>query len=136
MTLRRVWFVLPLDLAMDHNKGEFGPELELEVQEAPMPRNNRGRGLGIGNALEPEPVALAPQPPEGRGFYLDANSKKQFDKAYTTQEFAEAQARLRAEKEPKRPFGVFSCVSVFETTVPTVIEKEFNENGELRLVGK
>lgn len=135
MTIRRLWFVLPLDLVQDQNRGEFGPEVDMGIQEAPQPRNRGlGRNVQVNLGEVPEPVGN--QPPVGSGFYLDAVSRKQFEKAYTTEDFAITSAKERAEKEPRRPFGVFSCVGVYETTVPTVIEKEFNENGELRLVGK
>lgn len=144
MTIQRLWFVLPLDMHEDDNRPRINPQQEIQQDiEAPPLRQGR-RELGRPGAIEAfmvNQIAGAPQPignqqrNNGYGFHLTSASRKELDIVFTSAEMAEAHAKERAEREPKRPFGVFSCQAIYETTTPTVIEKEFNNAGELRVKG-
>jgi hypothetical protein len=78
----------------------------------------------------------APLPDPGYGFVIQREDRKDMDTAFTTREAAEAYAKHQAECFPKTLFGVFSCDVVFETTTPSVIEKKYNDAGELLVVQK
>lgn len=157
MKVERLWFVLPLNLAADPNKTSWGPEVGGEeggfAQPAPAARREDNRRVRFGDVDRvvaaagqrqqapqwPDMVAeLNEAPPQqqvlkGRGFYLSSESKKSFQKGFTTEEMAVAEAEKQAELFPKTPFGVFACIKIFETTTPKIIEKTFNEAGELRV---
>ncbi len=51
--------------------------------------------------------------------------------AFTTEEAAKTYATEQAGKNPKVMYGVFGCTSVFETTEPVVVVKQYNDSGEL-----
>jgi len=72
----------------------------------------------------------------GYGYYLQSLDRKDMDMAFSTEQAAERYAKEQAELQPKTLFGVFSCVKVFETTTPSVIEKQYNDAGELLVVTK
>lgn len=72
----------------------------------------------------------------GYGYYLQRADCKDMDMAFSTEEAAIRYAREQAELYPKTLFGVFSCGKVFETTTPTIIEKQYNDAGELLVVTK
>jgi len=54
---------------------------------------------------------------------------------FTTDEAAQAYAKEQAAKNPRVLFGVLTVTSVFETGEAPVIEKKFNQAGELVLNG-
>ena len=51
--------------------------------------------------------------------------------AFTSEEAAKTYATELAGKNPRVMYGVFQCTSVFETTEPVVVVKEYNDSGEL-----
>jgi len=138
MSTKRLWFVLPLDIQQDPLVAAFGPEVDGPIEPEAQPARNRAPRI-VDNELAVlargavRPAAPAAPMRRGYGFQVSSVSKKEFSKAYTSEEFAIEQARERASKEPKRPFGVFSCVRVFETMEAPIIDKEFNDAGELRI---
>ncbi len=105
---RKLWFVVPVELDMDAGKGEIYPD-----------------GGGIGGLAAEGPA----------GYFLANTAKKSFDRVFYSQHAAEDYARSQAETSPKTQFGVFECGNIFETTTPTIIIKEFNDAGELRVKG-
>jgi hypothetical protein len=78
----------------------------------------------------------APQGDQGYGFYIHRDDLKDMNAVFTTELAAENYAKEQAEKNPKTLYGVFGCVKVFETTTPTIIEKTYNDAGELLVVVK
>jgi hypothetical protein len=132
---RKLWLVSPLELQQDPTKPAiFGDGLGGEVV-------NGDNGL----LDEAQPIAPARGrflPPRGvrenapDGYYLTGNSKKEIEAAFFNREAAQNHAKKLAELKPTIQYAVFECVGVFETTVPEVIEKEFTEDGELRVRGK
>lgn len=144
MSTRRLWYVLPLDIAPDPNQPIVMMDDAVQavaaedVLEPVRPRNQRVQ-FNANEALQAN--VRAPQPAGGRRnaqqagqvFKIDAASRKQFTEACTTEALAFARAEQRAALEPKRPFGVFSCIGVVETMEAPLIRKEFNDVGELRV---
>lgn len=123
--LKQVWFVSVIGVEMDPNKPTFYPELPGVVQQddAPQPAQPRAaRGLG----LDAEPRINNSQ---DFGFTLVRNNV--ITLGWNTKTAALTYAKEQASKNPKTAYGVFSCSDVFETTVPEIIEKQFNEAGEL-----
>lgn len=133
MAAKQFWLVLPLTLKIDPNKGEIFPPNEGFAQEE---RPQRGRiGMAV-DLLQPPPAPAMPQGNGPLGFYILAADRKHLDAAFYTHEAAKNHAENLASLSPKTPFGVFQCVGIFETAQPTILEKEFNTEGELRLKGK
>lgn len=124
--LKQVWFVSVIGVEMDPNKPTFYPELPGVVQQddAPQPARPRDRGLGLGDAAEPR-IANS----QDFGFTLVRNNV--ITLGWNTKTAALTYAKEQASRNPKTAYGVFSCSDVFETTVPEIIEKQFNEAGEL-----
>jgi hypothetical protein len=128
----RLWFVIPNDVKGDgrnwtppNNGNHWGNEPE----EAAPARGNQPRALrGIQNEIGPE------APPQGHGFYLTTKESKEI-LAFTTKERAAEYAKTQASLNPSKLYGIFGCEQVFETTEPTIIEKKFNDAGELVLSG-
>lgn len=82
--------------------------------------------IGPAAAAEPEPAAGDPS----YGFEIhreDRNPNIAFNGLEAAQRYAVDQAQLN----PKTLFGVFECIQVFETTKPSVLEKKYNDAGEL-----
>lgn len=119
---RPLWFVSPVIVDEDQNKPQLFPErgqVEVNIDdEAPQPARAR-------NAQPPAPATV------GYGFTMGRNQKVEI--AFTTKAAAIEYAKQQASKTPTIAYGVYGCVDVFETTAPTVIEKQFNDGGELVL---
>lgn len=124
---RPLWFVLPIEVKIDPAKGEiFGePEQDIPIEIDPNNLVPQRRGLA-----QPRPRNAA------IGCFIGSSDKREFDRAFYSEEAAQTYAREQATLRPKTPFGVFSCIGIYETTTPSVIEKEFNTDGELRVKGK
>jgi hypothetical protein len=121
---RPLWFVSPVIVDEDQNKPQIFPERgQAEIGEddvAPQPARAR-------NAQPPQPQPAT----VGYGFTMGRTQKVEI--AFTTKNAAIEYAKQQASKTPTIAYGVYGCVDVFETTAPTVIEKQFNEGGELVL---
>lgn len=127
----RLWFVIPNDIKGDgrnwtppNNGNNWGNE-PVAAPARPQPRAPRG----LQNEIELEEV-----PSQGHGFYLTTKESKEI-LAFTTKEKAAEYAKTQAALNPSKLFGIFGCEQVFETTEPTIIEKKFNDAGELVLSG-
>lgn len=134
MAAKQFWLVLPLTLKIDPNKGEIFPPNEGFAQEEGPQRDRAARFRN--DLLQPPPAPARPQGNGPVGFYILAGDRKHLDAAFYTHEAAMNHATDLASLSPKTPFGVFQCVGIFETAQPTILEKEFNAEGELRLKGK
>jgi len=115
---RQLWFVFPLDLKGDSNSplfaqanGEFAQEVRVD-----------GRGRLV-PPRDLEPIEY--------GFKIASNHREDMMKAFTSYKSAQLYVKETAEKHPKTMYGIYSCIGVYETTVPTIIEKKFNDAGEL-----
>lgn len=111
--IRQFWMVVPLDIKEDQNH----PHTVAQNVEQDFAEPAR-RGT-----LRPVPV--------GYGFKIASAETKRFNMAFTTKQLADDHAKAQAEQNPKVLFGVFGCEGTYETTTPTVIQKTFNEDGEL-----
>lgn len=125
---RPLWFVSQIDLVEDSSKPRIIPERGIvQPEDGPQPavgRNQRPARLGD------IPVAVGGG--DGYGFQMMRNNV--ITLAFTSREAARLHAKDLAGKTPKIAYGVFACVDVYETTAPEVIEKKFNDAGELVLV--
>jgi hypothetical protein len=126
--IRPLWFVSPIQVQEDGNKSQIylDEPVLMDDGEPPAPEEARPRGA---NALRaaPPPVKKA----TGYGFQMVRVNH--ITVAFTSKETAMLYAQQEAGKHPKVAYGVFDCCGVYETTTPTVIEKSFNESGELIL---
>lgn len=146
--IKQFWFVCKLAVTADPNK----PAINFEPAQAevarPAPARNRLRmpdqvAPGGFAAVDMNQLERA-QPPEqpqigepeaGYGYYLQSADAKELNKVFTTEGAAIKFAQQCAEEKPTTTFGVFGCLRVYETTVPSLIEKAFTVDGELRLIG-
>lgn len=125
----RLWFVIPTVIK---GNGQVWSEpgvsrgdwIEREIEPA--------RPRGARNALPIEEPEIPTD--NGVGLYLAPKESKEI-MAFTTRPKAVEYAKYQATMNPSKLFGVFSCDQVFETTTPTVLEKKFNDAGELVLSG-
>lgn len=127
----RLWFVIPNGLVGDGRQwyGPEGLQRPNELRAAEPARANR-RNEAPRN-IDEEVEAITADP--GYGMYLSSKETKEF-MAFTTKEKAKQYAKYQAGLNPSKLFGIYSCEQVFETTEPTIIEKKFNDSGELVLV--
>lgn len=130
-----LWFVSQLGIAEDGNKPrpELNQPLRMQADDGaiqPAQPRNRARVPG-GNAFE---LAAEGQQSNGYGFHMQRTNV--ITLAFTTEEAAKEYAKTQAAKNPQTTYGIFGCVGVVETTVPTLIEKQFNASGELILLEK
>lgn len=129
-----LWFVSQLGIAEDGNKPrpELNQPLRMQADDGgaqpAQPRAARGR-------LQAEFGAEAGvNQTNGYGFHMQRTNV--ITLAFTTEEAAKEYAKTQAAKNPQTTYGIFGCVGVVETTVPTLIEKQFNASGELILLEK
>lgn len=115
--IRQFWLVAPLDIKEDGPVGRIqGNDLGF-AQDAARPRR-----------AAPEEIQVAPP---GYGFKIASADIKRMQMGFTTEQAAKDYAKNEAEKNPKVLFGVFGCNTTYETTTPTIIQKSFNQDGEL-----
>ena len=82
----------------------------------------------------PNQVAEGWQDVNGFGEELSRAAMRDPVIRFSTQEAAEVYAKQLAEKNPKVLYGVFGVLSLFETSKAPIIEKKFNDAGELVVV--
>jgi hypothetical protein len=121
----RLWFVIPNGLAGDGRQW-WGPDNAPQVAERLEPAR--------ANRRNDPPADLDAPADTGYGLYLASKETKEI-LAFTTKEKAQQYAKYQAGLNPSKLYGIYSCEQVFETTEPTIIEKKFNDAGELVLVG-
>jgi hypothetical protein len=126
--MNREWYVFRIGMKQDVNKPTIG-QPQLAAQRAPR-RDGRRDAL----PLEEEAPPVALEGNDGYGYHLSAADTKDMHLVFTSQNAAEKYAIEQASLKPKTLFGVFSCVKVFETTTPSVVEKTYNDAGELLVV--
>jgi hypothetical protein len=137
----REFYVFKVGKREDTSKPRVGMEGG-QVQAVARPRRRIPAGLRAFEDRDlpaPQELAVAePAPAEeqGYGYTILRDDAKDMNMAFTTAAAAEAYAKHQAELNPKTLFGVFSCDKVFETTTPTIIEKSYNDAGELTPVTK
>jgi hypothetical protein len=128
--IKQIWFVSPIVVEMDSNKpltypgGQ--PVNDEEIQEAQPVRRNEFRPADLNQRIGDT----------GKDFGFNMIRNNIITLAWNSKTAAESYAKEMAGKNPKTAYGVFSCVDVFETTAPEVIEKQFNDQGELVVRGK
>jgi len=138
--IKQFWFVCKLAVTADPNKSviNFEPAQAEVARVAPRIRNRNEIPVpqGFANLADPPPPEQpqVAEPGAGYGYYLQAADAKELNKVFTTEEAAIKFAQQCAEEKPTTTFGVFGCLRVYETTVPSLIEKAFTADGELRLV--
>lgn len=106
-----------------------------QLRRAQRAVQNAG-GFGLDEAVPAGDDMEAPQEQPGYGFHIHREDKKDMEVVFTTEDAAETYAKEQAALHPKQLYGVFSCEKVFETTAPSVIEKKYNNAGELLVVSK
>lgn len=124
---KRLWFVIPNELKGDGKEWRSPDNQQVRgefrgFEDAPRPARARA------NVQVDEPIAVD----NGYGFGVSTSDAKGI-MAFTTKTKAEEYARHQASMNPQKLFGVFECSQMFETTVPQVITKQFNDAGELVL---
>jgi hypothetical protein len=126
--ISRLWFVIPNDIKGTGQtwQGAGQPNVRLDDFRIEPARPRAARGAPV---EEPEAPADS-----GVGLYLSPKESKEIV-AFTTKTKATEYAKYQATMNPQKLFGVFSCDQVFETTTPNVLEKKFNDAGELVLSG-
>lgn len=130
--IRPLWFVSQLGIAEDQSKprpviqGTAGAVQQEEL--APAPAQPRRRDAGLQLNIDRE------EGNSGYGFAMLRPNVITF--AFTTEQAAKDYATDLAAKNPQTTYGVFGCIGVVETTRPQVIEKKFNDSGELILLEK
>lgn len=146
--IKQFWFVCKLAVTADPNKPaiNFEPVQAEVARQAPvrnrlrMPDQAGGFAVNVAQPQAEQEFRQPEQPqigdPEsGYGYYLQSADAKELNKVFTTEGAANKFAQQCAEEKPTTPFGVFGCLRVYETTIPSLIEKTFTEDGELRLIG-
>lgn len=118
------FYVIRLGRNIDPNKMIIGH------QPIPAPRAAR-RPIPIEDEIGVAGMPVADN--EGYGQEISRTDLRDPVIRFTTEAAAEKYAAELAEKSPKTLFAVLGVLKVFETTVPTVIEKRFNDKGELIL---
>ena len=128
------FYVIRLGRQVDPNKPVIG--------QVPLNReNNMERARRILRGFEPveEGPPQVPEPAfegiEGYGQEISRGELRDPVIRFTTDEAAQAYAKEQAVKNPRMLFGVLTVTSVFETGEAPVIEKKFNQAGELVLNG-
>jgi CubicO group peptidase (beta-lactamase class C family) len=135
----REWYVFKLGKRQDPSGRRVGQgQGEQDAPRVggfarPVQPRRRERDI-VAEILEDDNEQAAVDP--GFGFTILREDRKDMDLVFTSNAAAEAYAKEQAEKNPKTLFGVFSCTKVFETTTPTIIEKTYNDAGELLVVNK
>lgn len=119
-TIKQLFFVSPLQVDKDPNKILTVDRFDDEDAPQEMPRQDDFRGI---------PAQLKIN--SSGGFYIKSNHHIKL--AFLDAASAKKYAASEAEKTPTIAYGVFACIGVYETVAPTVIEKRFNEKGELVL---
>lgn len=138
MSLKPLWFVLSLDVKPDPRKGAiFGQQVDVAADQAfaappNVPNQEPQQPLPRGGRFQLNRNRDVP----AVGVYINGLSVKDLDRVFYSHEAASSFAKEQAELHPKCPYGVFLCGEIYETTTPTVLEKEFNEVGELRMKEK
>jgi hypothetical protein len=139
----REWMVIRLGRPEDTTKphlmmtGEPQVVEDFAVQDAPRARTRneqpRAEGELRGFAAGLQQPAQPQRRRAGYGYHVKQADRddKSGQIVHTSEEAAQAYAKELAARFPKVLFGVFSCVRVYETTEPQVIEKSFNDGGEL-----
>lgn len=128
--VRQMWFVIPSDIRGNGQQWQ-GPENISRDRWAEPPRAEppaRARGR---NAVAEEDSAPTDT---GVGIFLSPKESKEIV-AFTTKSKAAEFAKHQATMNPQKLFGIYTCEQVYETTVPAVLEKKFNDAGELILSG-
>lgn len=136
--MAREWYVFKVGKREDTTRS--GRIAQAPGQEGAVPRavrrDQRARDawpldnnqVGVGPAAAAEPVPAAGDPSYGFEIHReDRNPNIAFNGLEAAQRYAVDQAQLN----PKTLFGVFECIQVFETTKPSVLEKKYNDAGEL-----
>lgn len=120
-TIKQLFFVSPLAVDKDPNKVLTVEPFEDEDAPQEMVRQDD---------LQVRPAQVRKQNSSG-GFYIKSNHHIKL--AFLDASSAKKYAASEAEKTPTIAYGVFACIGVYETVTPQVIEKKFNEKGELVL---
>lgn len=120
-------------LGRSPNPNKAGIPFPDAVQRAPAPLR-QARGVAERFRLDDieDPPIRAIEQIMGRE--ISRNELRDPVIVFDTEEAAEQYANEQAAKIPKTLFAVMGVLKVFETTQPTVIEKRFNDKGELILV--
>lgn len=120
----RLWFVIPNDIKGDGRmwSGTTPPNA------IPAPIRRPARGEGPANLNFDDNINEV----GGYGMYLTTKESKEI-LAFSTKEKAQEYAKYQAGLNPQKLYGIFTCEQVYETTTPEILEKRFNDVGELVL---
>jgi len=129
--MSREWYVFKIGKRDPNGGGRVFAQAQARPAQ-PRPAR-RGAVDALLDAVQEQDVA--PVADQGYGFELGREDRNN-NMVFTSEEAAERWAREQAALNPKVQFGIFSCGKVFETTAPVVIEKKFNDAGELLVAEK
>lgn len=127
MPIRRFWVVAPMDLISDEQARNMG--LIPNQNRVGVPQRAPRRAIALDNDLMEQQEAAQPQ--DMPHIVLELDRKASINQICGTEAGAHLQAKAMAEKTPTRPYGVFSCVGIYETKEPEVIRKKFNDSNEI-----
>lgn len=131
----QLWFVSQLGIDEDETKPRaiINPQARNQQEDGPVPAQPRRR-----NEARPNVGGFAAENPGAAdgGYGFAMLRKDVISLAFTSEDVAKAYAKQMAAKNPQTAYGVFGCTSVVETTVPTVVEKNFNSSGELVIIAE
>lgn len=131
MTLKPEYYVIRLGRQIDPNKDNIVPG-QLPVAQIARPREV---GLRLNDRFRVEPIPEIPAPINGYGNEILRSELRDPVINFTTVECAAEYAQEMAEKNPKTLYAVMGILKVYESAKSPVIEKRFNENGELVIAG-
>lgn len=131
--VKQVWFVIPSEFKSDgkewHGAEQAGNNRDqMGFAEVAPRRDARGNRVAPRNEEEAQ-VAVD----DGFGFGIATADAKGI-MAFTTKGKAQEFAKHQASMNPTKLYGVFECSELYETTMPSVVEKQFNDAGELVIV--
>lgn len=127
--VNRIWFVIPNELKGDGRQWR-GPENVVQARDG---QQDFAEAVARPRNRNAPPVADVPEADEGFGFGITSADAKGI-MAFTSKTRATEYAKYQATMQPTKLFSVFACEQMYETTTPAVIEKKFNDAGELVLV--
>lgn len=129
------FYVIRLGRNVDNNRPVIG-----NMPPPPAPARNRNQvrlnePVNLDQGFDFEEQNPIFQNVEGFGQELLRTELRDPVIKFSSKDIAEAWAKEEVTKHPKTMYAVLQVASVFETTQPKIIEKGFNERGELFVVG-
>lgn len=126
------FYVIKLGRLQDPNRAAIGVGAEAApAQAAPRAAPRAGARFELQAAIDEPPVQF-----EAYGYEIMRSELRDPVIRFTTAEAAEKYAQELAEKYPKTLYATMGVLKIFESAKAPLIEKRFNEQGELVIVGE